>query len=274
MLILRAICRLIGVVFILISFVVIVIPIAGLLDYFRNDPRRSLALGCQQAMSKIALWIVNTEIRHDIDIKNFEPQGQLIIANHVSYFDVLCIASILPMSFLGKSEIRKWPLIRNLGSAARAIYVVRDSMQSRVACLLELKRELKSRNYTLFPEGTTTTSVYPTAEKWFDGFAYIAAQKDLNVWALCIEYDRHEDRAWVDDMDLISHFWRTVKGDKLIICVKAKKLDCAQGQKLRPFSRKVLADLKDDCIRTQEQLNDSLTKERDSTALTLKQRRL
>ena len=140
MLLLRAICRLMGVVFILLSFVVIIIPLAGIVEYFRNDPRRSLALGCQQVMCKIALWIINTEIRHDIDTKNFARQGQLLIANHVSYFDVLCIASILPMSFLGKSEIKKWPLIRNLGSAAMAIYVVRDSMHSRVSCLLKLKK--------------------------------------------------------------------------------------------------------------------------------------
>ena len=75
-------------------------------------------------------------------------------------------------------------------------------------------------------------------------------------------------------MDLISHFWRTVKGEKLIISVKAKKLDCANGKKLRPFSREVLAKLKEDCIKTHEQLNDSLSREKDSTALTLRQQRL
>ena len=93
------------------------------------------------------------------------------------------------MSFLGKRD-KKMAFIRNLGSAM-AIYVVRDSMHSRVSCLLKLKK--RSRNYTLF-RGHNTTSVYPTDVKWFDGFAYIAAQKDLSVWALCIEYDRHVDR--------------------------------------------------------------------------------
>ena len=121
-----------------------------LIERFRKDPSHLLALRSQQLICKTALWFLNTDLDHNIDLKTFENKKQLIIANHVSYFDILIAGSILPLSFLGKSEIKKWPLIKNLGTAAKVIYVVRDSMASRASTLFQLKRELHDRNYLLF----------------------------------------------------------------------------------------------------------------------------
>ena len=251
----RAVCRLLSVVFILLSFVIVIMPIVGCIETFRRDKSASIALACQMLMCRLTLKIINVEIRHNLDAKNFSHKGQLLIANHVSYFDVLCIASLIPTCFLGKSEIQKWPLIRRVGQVAKAIYVVRESMASRLSCLLKLKRELEFRNYTIFPEGTTSTAISPSGDSWFDGFAYIASQDSLNVWALALHYDNHFDRAWVDDMNLIGHFWRTMKGSGIIISIKAKKLNFDHDSRLRPYSKSVLRDLQNDCLENYKQLN-------------------
>ena len=36
--------------------------------------------------------------------------GTLLVANHVSWFDVLVIGAITPLSFIAKSEVKGWPL--------------------------------------------------------------------------------------------------------------------------------------------------------------------
>ena len=49
--------------------------------------------------------IINVEIRHNLDAKN-QYKGQLLIANHVSYFDVLCIASLIPTCFWARAKFK------------------------------------------------------------------------------------------------------------------------------------------------------------------------
>ena len=39
-----------------------------------------------------------------------KKNGTLLVANHVSWFDVALIGAIMPVSFMAKSEVKKWPL--------------------------------------------------------------------------------------------------------------------------------------------------------------------
>ena len=252
---LRALFKTLGVVITLASFVLLISPILSLYQMFTKDDSTRVFLNSQKYMCRLALWFLNTEMEHNIELDEFKHSNQLIIANHVSYFDIIISASLLPVSFLGKKEITEWPLIRNLGKAAKSIFVERECMHSKVSCLYQLKKELNNRNYLIFPEGTTTTSVHPTNEKWHDGFAFIAAQEKMNIWTLAIEYSDHEKRAWVDDMDLISHFWQTAKSPKLKAKLKIKKLQPANPEiSLRAYSKWALSELVEDCIEAQFRL--------------------
>ena len=43
-----------------------------------------------------------------------KKSGTLLVANHVSWFDVALIGAIMPVSFMAKSEVKKWPLFGQL----------------------------------------------------------------------------------------------------------------------------------------------------------------
>jgi 1-acyl-sn-glycerol-3-phosphate acyltransferase len=38
-------------------------------------------------------------------------QGYLIVANHMSYFDIIILGSAIPGIFISKSQIRYWPIL-------------------------------------------------------------------------------------------------------------------------------------------------------------------
>jgi len=83
--------------------------------------------------------------------------GALIVANHVSWIDILAIASHTPASFVAKKEVRDWPAIGWLAARAETLFLKRSSGRSlleaknRIAALL-----LAARSVALFPEGTTS----------------------------------------------------------------------------------------------------------------------
>jgi 1-acyl-sn-glycerol-3-phosphate acyltransferase len=83
--------------------------------------------------------------------------GALLVANHVSWLDILAIASHMPAVFVAKSEVRNWPAIGWLAARAGTLFLKRSSgrsllrIKNRVGALL-----LAGRNVALFPEGTTT----------------------------------------------------------------------------------------------------------------------
>lgn len=85
------------------------------------------------------------------------PEWGLIASNHLSYLDVVVIASVAPGIFVSKSEVRHWPVIGILSRWAGTLYLRRAHradlarIGKEVAALLEAKERV-----VIFPEGTST----------------------------------------------------------------------------------------------------------------------
>ncbi|MGB9645704.1 MAG: lysophospholipid acyltransferase family protein, partial [Stellaceae bacterium] len=78
----------------------------------------------------------------------------LYAANHVSYTDIPVLGSIIPGSFIAKSEVARWPFFGWLAKLQRSVFVdrrVRSSVAQRDAIG---KRLADGDALILFPEGT------------------------------------------------------------------------------------------------------------------------
>jgi 1-acyl-sn-glycerol-3-phosphate acyltransferase len=85
-----------------------------------------------------------------------EP-GSLLVANHVSWLDVLAIASCTPAVFVAKSEVREWPAIGWLAARAQALFLKRSSGRSLLGVKNRIAELLLERStVAIFPEGTTS----------------------------------------------------------------------------------------------------------------------
>ena len=81
----------------------------------------------------------------------------LIVANHVSWLDVIALAACAPAVFICKSEIAAWPGIGWLLERVGTIFIRRDSFRDvwRVNNVLR-ERFAAQMSVAAFPEGTTT----------------------------------------------------------------------------------------------------------------------
>jgi 1-acyl-sn-glycerol-3-phosphate acyltransferase len=85
------------------------------------------------------------------------PKKGLIASNHLSYLDIVVIASIAPGIFVSKNEVRYWPIIGFLSTWAGTLYLRRD----RRADVANVGRRIADnlmaeRRVIVFPEGTSS----------------------------------------------------------------------------------------------------------------------
>lgn len=83
-------------------------------------------------------------------------RGAVYACNHVSWFDVFAIASVLPRyTFIAKSELRKLPIFGWGAESAGVVFLTRDNRKSAFESYKGAAEEVTSgKNVVVFPEGT------------------------------------------------------------------------------------------------------------------------
>ncbi|GIJ23254.1 lysophospholipid acyltransferase family protein [Micromonospora lutea] len=80
----------------------------------------------------------------------------LVVANHVSWWDVLALLAVAPARLVAKHEVGRWPLIGLLARAAGTIFVDRSRPRELPAAVGRVAAALRAgRSVAVFPEGTT-----------------------------------------------------------------------------------------------------------------------
>ncbi len=112
----------------------------------------------QQVISwwlRSAARIIGAEIRTHGKI----PETTVLaVANHISWLDILVIASVLPASFVSKAEVRDWPLFGRLAIRSGTLFIRRGGQNAANQATEQITWYLLRRqNVLMFPEGTTST---------------------------------------------------------------------------------------------------------------------
>ena len=146
----------------------------------------------------------------------------LFVANHASYADMEMFGSVIPGSFIAKTEVGTWPLFGLLARLQRTVFVdrrVRSSAQQRDSLTERLQA---GDNLILFPEGTSNDSLHV---KPFKSALFAAAEvridgRPVTVQPVSVAYtkingipmgrDLRPFFAWYGDMELVGHLWNMV----------------------------------------------------------------
>jgi 1-acyl-sn-glycerol-3-phosphate acyltransferase len=81
----------------------------------------------------------------------------LIVANHVSWLDIIALLAVEPAQFVCKSEVAAWPVIGWLARRVGTIFIRRGSVRDVWRVNMELRARFASlQSVGAFPEGTTS----------------------------------------------------------------------------------------------------------------------
>lgn len=118
-------------------------------------------------------------------------KGRVIIFNHQSTLDFLCMAAVVPKNFtiIGKKELRYIPVVNLFWWLTGATYIDRSNSEAAIACMKQLAKKLKESSSSLFiaPEGTRSPSGELLAFK--KGAFHIAIDAGLPIYPVVISRD-------------------------------------------------------------------------------------
>ncbi|ONI83335.1 1-acyl-sn-glycerol-3-phosphate acyltransferase [Saccharothrix sp. ALI-22-I] len=87
-------------------------------------------------------------------------RGVLVVSNHVSWLDELAIDAVQPIRLVAKRDIRDWPVLGRLITAARTVYLDRERLSLLPATVAELAVALRDGAAVgIHAEGTTWCGV-------------------------------------------------------------------------------------------------------------------
>lgn len=183
--------------------------------------------------SKLGLSLCNiqVEVRGKI-VKNCN----VYVCNHVSWLDILTIQSLLKISFVAKSEVKKWPIFGFLARIADTVFIERRATAAKSQQIELLSSLNDGKRLCLFPEGTSTDGSYilPFKSSLFEIF--FLKDKDDNpnfvVQPISLIYLDMNNKVstsfgWWGDMNLVSHIYEVVINAKsgTILVVFEEALD-------------------------------------------------
>ena len=80
----------------------------------------------------------------------------LLVANHVSWLDILVVLAVTPARLVAKHEVRGWPLVGGPAAAVGTIFIDRSRPRSLPDTVGEATDALRAGHVVaVFPEGTT-----------------------------------------------------------------------------------------------------------------------
>lgn len=159
--------------------------------------------------AKQALPLLNLQLQRVGPILPLQ-QPTLFVGNHLSYLDIPLLMSQVPVVFLAKAEIAKWPILGAAGKLAGVVFVKRESDGSRREAARAIIECLQTRGLSLglFPAGTTTLD---EGRPWRPGAFRIAKAGRLPVQPFRLTYEPRAQAAFLGKDALLPHLYRLLR---------------------------------------------------------------
>lgn len=177
--------------------------------------------------ARIAWWSATMFTRLGMQLQvqgRFKPGAKLIVANHVSWLDILAIHAVCPQArFVSKADVRRWPLINRLVDAADTLYIERERRRDAMRVVHQTAEALRAGDtVAVFPEGTTGPGpeLLPMHANLLQ--AAIAAEAPLQPVVLRFadaDSAFSPSAAYIGDTTLAQSLWMIARGRQLRVQV-------------------------------------------------------
>jgi len=142
------------------------------------------------------------------------PLHGLVVANHLSYLDIMFLGANVPCCIVSKQEISRWPFFGMFARMGATIFIDRSSRVSAAAAARTIGERLRlGVPVLLFPEGTSSdgSQVLPFYPTLFEP----AVAAGIPVTAASVRYvleggGKERDLCWFDDTLFLPHIWKAL----------------------------------------------------------------
>jgi 1-acyl-sn-glycerol-3-phosphate acyltransferase len=172
----------------------------------------------------------------------------LMVANHISWLDILVIHAARHCRFVSKSDIREWPLVGMLATGAGTLYIERTSRKDALRMVKDMADAMRNGDVVaVFPEGTTSdgrellpfhanliqAAIQAEAPVQPMSLKFIDAQTGEPSFAPC----------YIGDDTLVGSMWRTLKARRIEAVVHFGEPQAAMGRDRRAWAQDLRRDI-------------------------------
>lgn len=165
----------------------------------------------------------------------------LLVANHISWLDILSLHALGHCRFVAKAEVHHWPLIGPMAAAAGTLFIERQSSRDALRVVHQMAQALKDGDVlAVFPEGTTS-----------DGQGLLPFHANLLQAAVVTQapvqplYLRYTDKAsgqratsvcYIGEQTLVGSVWRTLTAPEVQVTIRGGGVQHADGRDRRQWA--------------------------------------
>jgi len=173
-------------------------------------------------MTQRALWVQRTslDILNSLGIR-YRVKGMpgtegLVVANHLSYLDILVLSAAMPCFFVAKIEIGGWPFFGNAAKIGGTIFVDRGNLESAVSVAQQMSERMQMGLHIpvlMFPEGTSTDGA--EVIRFHSRLIDPATSLGLPITTAAIRYEvgdgtPERELCWYGDETFVNHMWKVL----------------------------------------------------------------
>ena len=182
-----------------------------------------------------------------LQVLGAEPAGaMLVVANHMSWLDIIVMNAACPSRFVSKADVKHWPVVGRLVEASGTLFIERENRRDALRVVHHMAECLRAgERLAVFPEGTTGdgSQVLPFHANLLQaavatnspvcpvGLRYASidvmhGESDLAPLGL---HTMHPAPLYINDDTLVQSIWRTVRAADLCAVVHWGEPDTPQG---------------------------------------------
>ena len=165
----------------------------------------------------------------------------LLVANHVSWLDILVMHAARHCRFVSKADVKHWPVIGTLATGGGTLYIERESRRDAMRVVHPMAESLRAGGIVaVFPEGTTGDG--ETLLPFHGNLVQAAISTDTPVQPVALRYvdegtGRNSDGPlYLGDDSLFTSLWRTLAGPPFVAHVRFGEMQRADGRDRREWA--------------------------------------
>ena len=157
--------------------------------------------------SIVVIWMKILRFLFGLKIKikgKVEYECSVYVSNHISYLDIIVLNSILPVHFIAKSEIYRWPIIGYLTSKSGNLFIKRGDRESSKKIISSIRDDINfSNKIVFFPEGRIGDGV--TVKKFHSKLFNSIEKSGKKVQPIFIRYPKKYPYDLSSNKDIVAN---------------------------------------------------------------------